>query len=82
MLVSPELRPMACVEFEADIYILFHNGYICTGFQTVIHVDNVRQTAAIVKINKVSLLEGNRGRLLESNKDLEACIIVIDAPFL
>ena len=54
VLVSPELHPSACVEFEADIYILFHSGYICTGFQTVIHAGNVRQTATIVKISKVS----------------------------
>jgi GTPase len=41
------------MEFEADIYLLFHSTYICKGFQTVIHVGNVRQTATIIKMNKV-----------------------------
>lgn len=55
VLVSPALKPTACFEFEADIYLLFHNGYICKGFQTVIHVGNVRQTALIVSMNRKSL---------------------------
>lgn len=50
VLVSPELHPTSCIEFEADIYLLFHNGYMCSGFQTVIHVGNVRQTATITKM--------------------------------
>ena len=53
VLLSPQLSPVACLEFEADIYLLFHTGYICKGFQTVIHVGNVRQTATIIKMNKV-----------------------------
>lgn len=53
VLVSPDLKPQACHEFEADIYVLFHNKFICRGFQTVIHVGNVRQTAIITKMSKV-----------------------------
>lgn len=52
VLVSPDLKPQACHEFEADIYVLFHNKFICRGFQTVIHVGNVRQTAIITKMSK------------------------------
>lgn len=52
VLVSPDLKPQACLEFEADIYVLFHNKFICRGFQTVIHVGNVRQTAIITKMSK------------------------------
>ena len=55
VLVSPAVKPVACMEFEADIYLLFHNGYICKGFQTVIHVGNVRQTAIITAMSKRSL---------------------------
>ena len=55
VLVSPALKPAACLEFEADVYLLFHNGYLCEGFQTVIHVGNVRQTALIVKMSRSSL---------------------------
>ena len=53
VLLSPQLAPVACLEFEVDIYVLFHTSYICKGFQTVIHVGNVRQTATIIKMNKV-----------------------------
>lgn len=53
VLLSPQLSPVACLEFEAEIYLLFHTNHICKGFQTVIHVGNVRQTAIIIKMNKV-----------------------------
>jgi len=53
VLVSAELNPSACFEFEADICVLYHNKSICRGFQTVVHVGNVRQTAIITKMSKV-----------------------------
>ena len=53
MLVSAALKPTACLEFEADICVLYHNKSICRGFQTVVHVGNVRQTAIITKMSKV-----------------------------
>jgi len=52
VLVSPRMQPTACYEFEADIYVLYHNKFICRGFQTVVHVGNVRQTAIITKMSK------------------------------
>jgi GTPase len=52
VLVSPHMQPTSCFEFEADIYVLYHNKFICRGFQTVVHVGNVRQTAIIVKMSK------------------------------
>ncbi|KAK2145176.1 hypothetical protein LSH36_697g03132 [Paralvinella palmiformis] len=63
VLLSPALQPSACYEFEADVYVLFHqsNTYICRGFQVVIHVANVRQTARIIKINKNGLRTNMRG---------------------
>ena len=53
VLVSPALKPAACLEFEADVCVLYHNKSICRGFQTVVHVGNVRQTAIITKMSKV-----------------------------
>ena len=55
VLVSPEVAPAACYEFEADIYLLFHAGCLSSKFQTVVHVGNVRQTACIVRMNKGSI---------------------------
>lgn len=54
VLVSPQPLLFACIEFEADIYVLFHAKQITTGFQTTIHVGNVRQTVKIIKMDKVS----------------------------
>lgn len=54
VLVSPESSPFACIEFDANIYVLFHAKHISTGFQTTIHVGNVRQTVKIVRMDKVS----------------------------
>jgi len=51
VLVSEEIHPKACLEFKADIYVLFHNKVICAGFQAVVHVGNVRQTAIITKLS-------------------------------
>jgi len=56
VLVSPALKPSACLEFEADICVLYHNKSICRGFQTVVHVGNVRQTAIITKMSKVFII--------------------------
>ena len=53
VLVSAELKPSACSEFEADVCVLYHNKSICRGFQTVVHVGNVRQTAIITKMSRV-----------------------------
>ena len=57
VLVSAGLKPSACLEFEADICVLYHNKSICRGFQTVVHVGNVRQTAIITKMSKVCLCQ-------------------------
>ena len=59
-MVNADINPAACMEFEADVYLLFHNNYLCKGFQTVIHVGNVCQTAKIVKMNKVLYLQFHR----------------------
>ena len=54
MLVSKDLAS-ACLEFEADIYLLYHDTQVCKGFQTTIYVGNVCQMVQVMKIyNKVS----------------------------
>lgn len=52
VLVSPQLSLFSSIEFEADIYVLFHAKQITTGFQTTIHIGNVRQTVKITKMDK------------------------------
>ncbi|XP_035691368.1 GTP-binding protein 2-like [Branchiostoma floridae] len=50
VLLSPELQPVSCLEFEAEVLLLFHTTYICKGFQTTVHVGNVCQTAIIDEV--------------------------------
>ena len=58
VLVSKELMG-AYLEFEADIYVLYHDTRICTGFQTTIHIGNVCQTVQVQKIkDKVCTVMG------------------------
>ena len=49
VLVSKELES-SCIEFEADVYVLYHDTKISQGFRTSIHVGNVYQTVEIIKI--------------------------------
>ncbi|XP_078491604.1 GTP-binding protein 2 [Ciona intestinalis] len=52
VLVSPELKPSCCIEFEATVFLLYHpTSALCPGFQTTVHVGSVRQTAVVEKIH-------------------------------
>lgn len=51
VLVSTELIG-SCLEFEADIYLLYHDTQICKGFQTTIHIGNVCQTVQVMEIKE------------------------------
>ena len=53
VLVSENINPKACIEFEAEIYLLYHANKISKGFQVTLHVDNVCQTVAITKMDQV-----------------------------
>ncbi|KAH3846837.1 GTP-binding protein 2-like [Dreissena polymorpha] len=58
VLVSQELVG-AYLEFEADIYVLYHDTKICTGFQTTVHIGNVCQTVQIMKIKDKNSIKTN-----------------------
>ncbi|KAL6425067.1 hypothetical protein ACFW04_009401 [Cataglyphis niger] len=47
VLVSPRDRPHATLFFQATVLILYHATAIFPGFQTTVHVGNVRQTCVI-----------------------------------
>ncbi|CAI9729953.1 GTP-binding protein 2-like [Octopus vulgaris] len=63
VLVSPESSPFACIEFDANIYVLFHAKHISTGFQTTIHVGNVRQTVKIVRMDKEAIKTNEKAQV-------------------
>ena len=55
VLVSSTSNPKACVEFVAEIYLSMHhtNTPIRKGFETTVQIENIRQTALIVEVDKV-----------------------------
>ncbi len=55
VLVSSTSNPQACVEFIAEIYLSMHhtNTSIRKGFETTVQIENIRQTALIVEMDKV-----------------------------
>lgn len=54
VLLSLSAEPVCCLQFEADVYVLFHCNKITKNFQTTVHIGTVCQTAVISKINRVS----------------------------
>ncbi len=55
VLVSSSSNPQACYEFTAEIYLNMHhtNTSIRKGFETTVQIENIRQTAVIVEMDKV-----------------------------
>ncbi|CAF3036359.1 unnamed protein product [Rotaria sp. Silwood2] len=57
VLVSPTSNPQACFEFVAEIYLTMHhtNTPIRKGFETTVQIENIRQTALIIEMDKEEL---------------------------
>jgi len=47
VLVSPAAPLHSCVRFEASVYVLFHTSCISVGYQTMVHIGTVAQTAVV-----------------------------------
>ncbi|XP_059163773.1 GTP-binding protein 2-like [Physella acuta] len=63
VLLSPESPLNCCKEFEADIYVLFHNKSITLNFQTTIHIGTVCQTGYITKIDREHIKTNEKARV-------------------
>ncbi|EEB16335.1 GTP-binding protein, putative [Pediculus humanus corporis] len=59
ILVSPELKPAGSIFFQATVIVLFHATAIHRGFQTTVHIGNIRQTAIIEGIMAVGGIHTN-----------------------
>jgi len=59
VLIHPSIVPVACFYFQADICVLYHRTTISKGFQTTVHIGNVKQTAVVSEILSVSHLSTN-----------------------
>ncbi|KAG5671500.1 hypothetical protein PVAND_001694 [Polypedilum vanderplanki] len=60
VMVSPELNPQACWEFEGEILVLHHPTTISQRYQAMVHCGSIRQTASIITMNKDCLRTGDK----------------------
>lgn len=59
VLLSPQESPVGCLFFQATVCVLFHTTAIYPGFQTTVHIGNVRQTAVMEGIMAASGIHTN-----------------------
>lgn len=62
-MVSKSANPVACLEFEAEILILYHSTTIAEKYQAMVHCGCIRQTASIVGLDRPVLRTGDRARV-------------------
>ncbi|XP_014680921.1 PREDICTED: GTP-binding protein 1-like isoform X2 [Priapulus caudatus] len=60
VMVSQDIKPQACWEFEADILILHHPTTISPRYQAMVHCGSIRQTATIVSMSQDCLRTGDK----------------------
>ncbi|WKY12143.1 hypothetical protein Q1695_003601 [Nippostrongylus brasiliensis] len=59
VLMSASVKPTCCRRFTASLFLLSHSTrHLCTGFQATVYIGSVRQTAAVVDIDRPSLEQG------------------------
>ncbi|XP_037094162.1 GTP-binding protein 1-like [Pollicipes pollicipes] len=63
VMVSADLKPQACWEFEGEILVLHHPTTISARYQAMVHVGSVRQTASIVRMSQDNLRTGDKANV-------------------
>lgn len=63
VMVSPDLKPQACWEFEGEILVLHHPTTISSRYQAMVHCGSIRQTASIVNMSKDCLRTGDKAHV-------------------
>lgn len=63
VMVSPDLKPQACWEFEGEILVLHHPTTISSRYQAMVHCGSIRQTASIVNMSKECLRTGDKAHV-------------------
>lgn len=62
---SPDISSqMTCIEFEAEVLLLFHATKITPKFQCTVHIRHVVQTAYIKSMDKKSITSGQRAKVI------------------
>lgn len=60
VMISLQLEPRSCWEFEADVLVLHHPTTISPKYQAMIHCGGVRQTATILSMTRDCLRTGDK----------------------
>ncbi|ALC40574.1 Dgp-1 [Drosophila busckii] len=60
VMVSPEIKPQACWEFEGEILVLHHPTTISARYQAMVHCGSIRQTASILHMSRDCLRTGDK----------------------
>lgn len=63
VLLSPSAEAVACIQFEADVYVLYHSNKITKNFQTTVHIGTVCQTAVISAISRNHIKTNEKARV-------------------
>lgn len=50
VLLSQDVTAKGCLYFQATVSVMFHATAIYRGFQTTVHIGNIRQTAVVIGI--------------------------------
>ncbi|KAG5899895.1 hypothetical protein JTB14_002448 [Gonioctena quinquepunctata] len=59
VLLSVEENAKVCLFFQASVSVLFHATAIHPGFQTTVHIGNIRQTAVVIGICSLKCIHSN-----------------------
>lgn len=59
VLVNNSLKACGCIFFQATISVIYHATAIHQGFETTVHIGNIRQTAVIVGIFSANCIHTN-----------------------
>ncbi|XP_001360838.4 GTP-binding protein 1 [Drosophila pseudoobscura] len=63
VMVSPDLKPQACWEFEGEILVLHHPTTISARYQAMVHCGSIRQTASIIHMSRDCLRTGDKAQV-------------------
>merc|ERR1719342_1569954 len=72
VMVSPQVDPQCCYEFEGEILVLHHPTTISTKYQgnhkskyqAMVHCGSIRQTASIIRMSSECLRTGDKAQVL------------------
>ncbi|KJH43078.1 elongation factor Tu GTP binding domain protein [Dictyocaulus viviparus] len=59
VLMGASAKPSSCHRFISSLFLLSHSAcHLCIGFQATVYIGSVRQTAAVVDMDRPSLQQG------------------------